>query len=187
MKHRLNKKTWLVLAALTLVCTVTVGGTLAYLLDKTDAVTNTFTPSTVTVTVDDTVTGAVKQDVQITVGNNVESYVRAAIVGNWCDEEDTIVAPWSADDQTAGTFADLAGGKWVEYGDYYYYTEPVPANTAVPVPLFTSYTVHEKPAVADHLRMTIVAQAVQSVPAAAVGELWGVSISSGSVTGTSAQ
>ena len=80
---RMNKtKTILALALVALLLTCAVGGTVAYLVTKTDAVTNTFTPGRVTVRVEDTVSGNVKKDVKITNTGNTSAYIRVAIVAN---------------------------------------------------------------------------------------------------------
>ena len=130
---------------------------------------------TVAGTASDGFTESSKTDVVITNTGNTDAYIRAAIIGQWLDEEGNpvfgftdmvngelqlkTVDSWYEDqfvnkNREQGTFAGLAGydqdniyNKW-EYNPldgYYYYTEPVPAGEPVPNNLFTSYTVGTAP------------------------------------------
>lgn len=176
-----NIKKWLVLAALVLVCTITVSGTIAYLIDKTEEVTNTFSPSSTSIDVDDEVNGNVKSEVVITVGGNTEVYVRARIVGNWCDDNGNIVAPWTMTD-TNGSFTDLAQGAWVPNGDYFYYRNKCSGGDVLSAEngneLFGTYTVNSFPSGATNLQMTILVQCIQSEPKTTVESEWPVTVNS---------
>lgn len=165
MKNK-QMRSILVLALAALLLTVAVSGTLAYLVDMTEAVRNTFEPTRVSVTVKDTATGMTKSDVIITNTSNVKAYIRAAIVANWQDANNVVIAGWNDYDSIS------LGTNWKRHTDgYYYYTQPVDANTNVPSKLFTSYTydsankgvppdVYGNPA--DHLQMDILVQAIQA-------------------------
>lgn len=169
-------KTILTLAALALLLTCTVSGTLAYLSTGTETVENVFTPVTVGVDVTDEVKESVKSNVVIKNTSDIPVYIRAAIVGYWVDEVGNVVAPLKESD---GKFEGLPGTGWTKIGDYYYYTSPVAAGAELKNSnaLFTSYTVPaEKPAGADHLVMDILTQAVQAEPKDAVTELWEVTV-----------
>lgn len=172
---KMTIKTILTLTALALLLTFTVSGTLAYISTKTNEVENVFTPVHVTVDVTDKVdtTTGVKSDVVITNTSNIQAYIRAAIVGYWCDAKGNIVAPWDPTDENQGTFVGLTGSNWVKSGDYYYYTEKVDAGMPTPNALFTSYTEGTAPVEGAHLVIDILAQAIQAEPASAVQEAWG--------------
>lgn len=122
-------------------------------------------------------TESVKNAVTIKNTGNTDAFIRAALIGQWLDEEGNpvfgftdftagkvkVVESWYQDQfvktkaGTHGTFVGLAGykggsnplNKW--YYDasdgYYYYTDPVKAGAVVPSPLFTSYTVGTAPIV----------------------------------------
>ena len=55
-----NKKSLTLIVSLILIITIGVGGTLAYLITSTSAVKNTFTPSKVVISVDETFDGNTK-------------------------------------------------------------------------------------------------------------------------------
>ena len=164
----MNKtKSILALALVALLLTCAVGGTMAYLVTQTNAVTNTFTPGKVTVSVSDTVTGNEKKDVQVTNTGNTTAYIRVAVVANWV-KDGKVVAPWN-------DYTNLNVLSTWDKGDdgYYYYMKPVAARDSVK--LLNSYTAEGGPEGA-HLEMTIVAQGIQSEPTSVVAGAWGVTV-----------
>lgn len=165
---RMNKtKSILALALVALLLTCAVGGTVAYLVTQTNAVTNTFTPGKVTVSVSDTVTGNEKQDVQVTNTGNTTAYIRVAVVANWV-KDGKIVAPWN-DYRNLNVLSTWDDGE----DGFFYYKQPVAAGASVK--LLNSYTAEGGPEGA-HLEMTIVAQGIQSVPVSVVHDAWGVTV-----------
>ena len=80
------------------------------------------------------------------------------------------------------------GENWVKYGDYYYYTLSVAPGEMPKTNLTDSMTLTESYNDADggHQSIDVMAEAIQSVPAEAVGQAWRVSIAPGSVTAYSA-
>lgn len=155
-----NRKSMLVIACIALVMTITVGGTLAYLIATDGPVTNTFEPRKVTCAVSETFDGSSKNYVAITNTGDTDAYIRATIVGNWV-KDNKIVAPWTLNEETRQDFTDLPGAGWAENGGYYYYQASVPAGTNTGY-LFTSYTPDAAPVEGAHLELTIVCQAVQA-------------------------
>lgn len=120
-------------------------------------------------------TGSSKTNVVITNTGNTDAFIRAAIIGQWLDENGNpvfgftdlvtnqlhTVDSWYEDQfvkklYKQGEFTGLAGyknagnplNKW-HLGDdgFYYYEDPVPAGDPVPNNLFTDYTVGEAPIV----------------------------------------
>lgn len=187
----MRAKTWkaLIVAALAVVIlTAAVGGTMAWLSTQTQDLTNTFVPAKVTcAVVEDFTDKTTKKDVRIQNTGTTDAYIRAMIVANWCTAKDAngktkVVAPYEVN---ASNFIGLSENGWVEHDGFYYYTLPVaPGQTTGN--LFASCTPNnaEKPEGADHLEVNIICQAVQSTPANAVTEAWGVTISNGSVSST---
>lgn len=152
-----------------------MGVTVAYLVDSTDPLVNTFKPASVNVTVTDDVTKQVKDNVVITNTGTTNAYIRARIVGSWVDDESgLVVRKWEPDND--GTFVGFPGEGWKESGDYYYYTTPVAPDETTSA-LFTSYTVAATVEGA-HLEMDILVQAIQSEGGNADGSAakaaWGV-------------
>ena len=185
----MRAKTWkaLIVAALAVVIlTAAVGGTMAWLSTQTQDLTNTFVPAKVTCAVEEDFTegGTEKKDVRIQNTGTTDAYIRAMIVANWCTAADTngktkVVAPYAVN---ASNFIGLPGSGWVEHDGFYYYTQPVAPDQKTGN-LFASCTPgNDKPEGADHLEVNIICQAVQSTPAAAVGEAWKVTIAPNSVT-----
>ncbi|MGN1006566.1 MAG: hypothetical protein ACI4O8_08630 [Aristaeellaceae bacterium] len=155
-------KTILVLAMVVLVLACAVGGTIAFLIDTTGAVTNTFTPAKVTCAVveGDFSPGVstTKNNVKIQNTGTTDAWIRATVVANWV-KDNMVVAPWTDDIPTYNTGT---GEKLWTYGDdgYYYYNSIVSSGETTEN-LFASYTPTGGPEGA-HLEMTIVCQAVQS-------------------------
>lgn len=152
---RMNKtKTILALALVALLLTCAVGGTMAYLVTQTNAVTNTFTPAKVTCAVEEDFTQgtSIKRNVQIQNTGNTDAWIRATVVGNWV-KDGKIVAPWT--DDINYNIAD-----WTKVGNYYYYNSKVAAGGKTNN-LFKEYSASVN-ADGAHLELTIVCQAVQS-------------------------
>lgn len=117
------KKSMLKIAlSILLVAVVLVGGTLAYLVTQTEILTNTFAVVDIdTSIVEDPANGtADSKEPYVQNNSNVPVYVRAIAVA--VTEEGSSV-PVSASDVTINY--DYPNTKWVQQGDYYYYTEAV--------------------------------------------------------------
>lgn len=165
MKNK--NKSILLIAMVVVLLTVTVSGTLAYLMDVSGEVVNTFAPSKVTCKVvedgwsDDSET---KSRVQIENTGDTEAYIRAAVVANWCDDEGRVIASY---DPTI-----TPGDNWIKDGDYYYYSLKVSAGkltgNLLKEPITTPKTA---PANASHLEVTIVCQAIQASGMGASGAI----------------
>lgn len=172
-----KRLTTLLLSGLLLV-TLIVGGTVAYLVTQVTPVTNTFTPSHVTCEVNENFNGTVKSNVNVTNTGDTDAYIRVKLVTYRVnDNGDHIGGTASVPDFTPGE-------KWVPYGGYYYYTLPVAPGGKPSADLINSITLTGSYNDADGGKQVIevMAEAIQSSPAKAVGNSWGVSISKGSVT-----
>ena len=78
-----KNKAMALIVSILLMLTVTIGGSLAYLIATSDAVTNTFNPSHVTTAVEETFDNNVKKDVKIKNTGDTTAYIRAAVVVTW--------------------------------------------------------------------------------------------------------
>lgn len=173
---KMNKKQLSLLISLVLLCTVTIGVTLAYIVDQTDPVENKFNPSYVTCEVDEDFTDNVKKDVSIKNTSDIDAYIRAKVVVTWQAADGNI----AAEKPVAGTDYSISfanGTDWdLETTDGYYYYEAhvkPEENTDILIseckPLKAGpdgYTLH----------VEIIADAIQSTPADAVTEAWGVTV-----------
>ncbi len=179
-RRKRSKKTGTLLLSLLLIAILAAGGTLAYLLTKTDPVKNTFQPSQVTITVTEEFDGATKSQVNVTNTGDIDAYVRVKLVTYRVNE---------AGEHIGGTaeIPDFTPGSgWVLHEGYYYYTQPVapggqPEDALIGSPGIPLVDLYED---ADGGKQVIevMAEAIQSVPAEAAGEAWGVSISLDDVT-----
>lgn len=163
----MKMKLILLLALVVAVLMGTVGGTVAYLVTSTDPVENTFTPAEVTTEIDEEFDGKVKSNVKITNTGDIPVYVRAKVVGNWCDAQDNIVAPWTDNISYNET-------NWKKVGEYWYHKGAVAPNAST-ANLFGSYSYKsaEIPDGADHLVLDVLHQSIQAEPDDAVKSVWG--------------
>ena len=179
------KKPLAALVALVLIIGAVVGGTLAYLAARTDAIVNTFNPAKVDITVEEDFNGETKEDVKIKNNGDTEVYIRATYVVTWKDAAENVYPeqPQPGVDYTISLNPEQ---DWFNYNGYYYYTAPVApdASTGVLIDLCTPVTGRAPKGYT--LSVDVLASAIQSVPAEAVGQAWGVSIAPGSVTAYSA-
>lgn len=155
-----------------------IGGTVAWLSTKDAPITNTFNPSKVACEVTENFNGEVKSNVNVKNTGDTEAYIRVKLVTYRTNDQG----------QHIGGMAELPsftlGANWVEHDGYYYYTKPVAPNQKPETNLTDSMMLTNAYEDADggHQSIDVMAEAIQSGPAQAVGQAWGVSISQGSVT-----
>ena len=157
------KKAGVLLAALVLIVSTVVGGTLAYLATQTGPVVNTFTPGKVDITVDEEFDGQAKSDVYITnAADSVTAYIRAKVVVTWRDAANNIVQ--KPEGYTA-TVSYATGDSWFEKDGIYYHKAPVApdAKTAMLIEK-ASYTVDAGIPTDYHLDIQIIAEGIQANP-----------------------
>lgn len=176
-RHGTKRLSTLLLSVI-LVVTIAVGGTVAYLVTQVTPVTNTFTPSHVNCEVTENFNGTVKSNVNVTNTGDTDAYIRVKLVTYRVNQ----------DGQHIGGTATIPpfdpGTNWFEYGGYYYYTLPVKPGEHPTSNLISSITLEDSYPDADGGKQVIevMAEAIQSAPAKAVGESWRVSIAQGRVT-----
>ena len=173
-KVRMNRATVLLMAILMLIGVV-AGSTVAYLIAQTDDVANTFEYGKVSCEITETFKDNVKSNVQVKNTGNVNAYIRATVVVNWLDENNNIVASVPA--EYSYDLKAPQNDNWVEHDGYFYYKLPVaPKGSTEPSLLTCTVTRPENPIY--RLSVEILATAVQSEPANAISEAWGVTPSS---------
>ena len=180
-RRRRTRRLNALLLSMVLLVTVAIGGTLAYLVTQDEPITNTFTPSFVTCKVTETFDedSGEKKEVNVQNTGDTDAYIRVRLV----------TYRTNAAGQHIGGTATIPeftpGTNWVKYGDYYYYTLPVkPTEKPTTDLISSSITLTQNYADSDggNQAIDVMAEAIQSGPAEAVGTAWGVSISQGSVT-----
>ena len=164
-------RTAVLLIAVLLLITTAVGSTAAFLVTKTEPVVENFAYAQVSCQVTDTM--GVKNT------GTAQAYIRASYAVNWRDGEGKIAAA-----APKGYSCDLVKdpqGAWVEGGDgYFYYPDPVAPGGEAPSLLTCSVFYPENPKYT--LSDEVVAEAIQSNPAEAAEEAWGVTVSDGVLT-----
>ena len=166
----------LVVSVLVLLLAV-AGGTLAWLTANTGPVVNTFTPAQVSCEVTEHFNGATKSNVNVINNSNIPAYIRVKLVTYRVNDAGQHIGG------TATIPPFTPGINWVKYGEYYYYTLPVAAGGAPAADLISSINLTGSYNDADGGKQVIevMAEAIQSSPAKAVGESWGVTISENNI------
>lgn len=166
------------LVALVLILGAVVGGTLAYLAARTDAIVNTFNPAKVGITVEEIFKGSTKEDVKIKNNGDTEVYIRATYVVTWKDTAGNVYPTQPVEGTDYSIALNLSEG-WVQYGGYYYYTKPVAPDASTGVLITSCAPVAGRAPEGYFLSVDVLASAIQSTPAKAVTEAWGVTPASG--------
>ena len=179
---RLNRAAVLIMAVL-LLLGAAVGTTVAFLIDKTEPVTNTFTYAKVSCEVTEEFKNNTKEHVQVKNTGTTDAYIRATYVVNWVDAQGNIAASDPAG--YSYTLTENPNSRWTKGEDgFFYYTSPVAPGDSTEGSLLTcTVTSPENPEYT--LSVEILAEAIQSTPDKAVQEAWGVSISQSGVTACS--
>ena len=154
-----HRKSMIIAIALVMII-VCVGATIAYLSHTTSEVKNTFTPASVTSEITEEFDDGQKSSAVVKNTGTTAAYIRAAIVANSVNDAGNVVGP-------ADVSECLCGDDWVKNGDYYYYTKPVKPED------ITSNLLKENISL-EGTKVTILAEAIQSKPADAAIEAWGV-------------
>ena len=175
--HHTGRLTAMVIAT-ALLLALAISGTVAWLTTKDAPITNTFNPSKVACEVTESFNGTVKSSVNVKNTGDIDAYIRVKLVTYRTNKQGQHIGG------TAEIPAFTPGAGWMEYKGYYYYTKPVAPNAQPEKALIDSIELKASYDDADGGRhaIDVMAEAIQSVPAKAVGEAWGVTISEGSVT-----
>ena len=163
-------RTAVLLIAVLLLITTAVGSTAAFLVTKTKPVVEDFAYAQVSCQVTDTM--GVKNT------GTAQAYIRASYAANWLDVNGNIVVA-APEGYSCGLVENQ--DDWTEGGDgYFYYPYPVAPGDETPSLLTCSPSYPEEPAYT--LSVEVVAEAIQSNPAEAAEEAWGVRVSDSVLT-----
>lgn len=172
--------------ALALVLTLSVGGTIAYLITDTRPVTNTFTPGNVACAVVESGWkdgNTTKKDVTIQNTGNTDAYIRAAIVVTWQNADGNVLgkAPVLGSDYTLELATDTGWDITTSDG-YYYYATAVSANNSTGILINECKVLNPAPAEGYTLCVEVLADAIQATPINAVKDAWGVTVTDGKIS-----
>lgn len=169
---RTGRVTAIVMATVLLLA-LAIGGTVAWLSTESAPITNTFTPSKVACEVQEEFNGTVKSDVNVKNTGDTQAFIRVKLVTYRTNGQDQHIGG-------TAEIPDFTPGKgWVKHDGYYYYTKPVEPDCAPDaklidrIPLQSSY----QDADGGHQAIDVMAEAIQSVPEAAVKAAWGQNFS----------
>lgn len=172
-------KILLVAILTTVLLTISVSGTLAWLQDNTDEVENVFTPTKVDTEIDEDFDNNIKSSIVIiNKADSIPVYVRVAVVGNWIDDKGKVVAPWTG----SVVYNDT---DWIKLGDYYYYKSPLSAGATSNnlLKVDNPITAGSSPVDGAHLEIDVIHQSIQANPTSVVIGEWDVTLdTSGNIT-----
>jgi len=167
--HGKRKKIVALLISLVLLLCAVVGGSIAFLMDYTEKVENTFTPARVTIEVKEDFNENVKKNVYVENTSEVSVYIRVKLVENWKIGEQIVPEPTG--DNAAKAVRKIEWGQnsdWFVQNGIYYYKKMVPAGEETTNLIDTvtvtldGYTYH----------LNILAEAIQANPEGAVEAAW---------------
>lgn len=174
---RMNKLAILFIAVVMLIGAV-VGSTVAFLVTETAPVENKFTYASISTNIKEYFDGETKKDVQVVNTGDTAAYIRATYVVTWRDMSGNVVP--SVPEGYSYKLTENPDNTWKKIGDYFYYPTPVeptePNNSTLGSLLNCTVTHPDNPEYV--LNVEILASAIQSTPANAVTEAWGVTPSS---------
>lgn len=189
MKKHSSKRSILVISLVLLLVAV-VGGTVAYLMDATNPVENTFSPAKVQIIPNESKTETSKSNITFTNpkvdenGNNLNTvpvYIRATLVIYWKDKDGMLVPKPAGGDVQIGAVNNTDG--WFEINGTYYYSKKVVPGAETPNMLKADITVpgSDPEAKAEVVVSTVAgytcyvdirAEAIQAEPDDAVTAAW---------------
>ena len=167
---RMNKTAVLLLAVILLAGAV-IGTTVAYLTTNTGSLTNNFEYAKVTCKVSESFDGNTKSNVRIENTSNIPAYIRATYVVYWADAAGKVVVNPEGYNYSLTVNPD---SKWVENGGFFYYPSPVASGGLTGGSLLTCKLENSPDNPEYFLHVEIIASAIQSEPASAVTEAWGI-------------
>lgn len=177
--RRSSRRAGTLLLSLLLLVTMTIGGTVAYLVARSRPAENTFTPSHVSCEVTEKFDGETKSEVNVENTGDTDAYIRVRLVTYRVNDKNERIGG------TAGILNFTPGDGWVEHGGYYYYTLPVAPGKEPAADLIDSEgitLVEYKDADGGKQVIEVIAEAIQSAPDTAVENAWGVTVTNGIIT-----
>lgn len=167
---RTGRLTTMVIATVLLLA-LAIGGTLAWLSTKDAPIQNTFLPTKVTCKVTESFdrSNGVKSNVNVKNTGTINAFIRVKLVTYRTNDQGQHIGG------TASLPEFTLGENWVSYDGYYYYTLPVAPGESPRTNLADSMTLNGSYPDADGGKQAIdvMAEAIQSVPEAAVKAAWG--------------
>lgn len=172
-RGRFNARLTAIVLATVALLALAIGGTIAWLNDRTDPVENTFDYARVTCEVTESFDAAtgVKSNVNVVNTSNTYAFLRVKLVAYRTNAAGQHIGGTA----TIPTFTP--GDGWVKNGDYYYYTKPVSPdeqNNKPATDLISSITLGSYDDTdGGYTALDVMAEAIQSTSVQAVKDAWG--------------
>ena len=172
---RTGRLTTMVIATVLLLA-LAIGGTIAWLSTKDAPIQNKFLPTKVTCEVQEKFNGTTGEKSNVNVKNTgtINAFIRVKLVTYRTNDAGQHIGG------TASTPDFSPGADWVLHDGYYYYTKPVAPNQKPGTNLTDSMKLIGSYMDTDGGKQAVdvMAEAIQSVPGAAVKAAWGEDFSS---------
>lgn len=171
-RRRRNGKIGTLILSFLVLAMLASGATVAYLSKQTEGVVNTFIPGKVTCEVTEEFDGTVKKDVNVKNTGNTDAYIRVKLVTYRVNDNGDRIGG------TAEIPAFTPGDGWFEKDGFYYYQSPVAPEEQPVTALINRIELKNNYDGADGGKQVIevMAEAIQSTPATAVTQSWGVTV-----------
>lgn len=153
---------------------LSVGSIISYLSDNSTDLENVFVPGVVTCKVNESFDGSTKSNVTVSNTGNVDAYMRAAIIINWCDNSGMIYG--EASPTIDEDYEIVIGDEWYKGADgYYYYNDIVAPGEDTPILIKECKEIKEMTPKGHYLSVDIISSAVQADPNKTF-ETWGIEL-----------
>lgn len=173
-KSRRNLKLTAFIAA-ALVLVFAVAGTVAWLVDDTEAIPNTFTAPKTDTELVDVVSGDAKTKVGIKNTADYPVYARIAVVGNKINEAGNVIGGYSVS-------SFLGANGWFEGSDgYYYWPSPIAVGGETGNLLKSSIPLKDS-STGEVYQVTVMSETIQAEPITAVADAWDVTVNGSTIS-----
>jgi len=184
IKKQITARTVTVIVSTVLLVLACVGMTVAFIIDKTDPITNIFQPSTVSCEVNEknwTDGDTVKEEVVVVNTGDTDAFIRCAIVINWQNDAGEVLGTAPVENTDYSLKLNLKN--WTPGSDgYYYHKSEVSPEQTTEVLVRSCEVLAAAPKDGYTLSVEILASAIQSSPETAVMDAWGATVSNGVLT-----
>lgn len=169
-----RRKSSALLISFILLLTLVVGTTIAYIIDRTEEVVNTFSPTSVICEITEEFDGELKKNVNVTNTSDISVYVRVKLIAYRVNDNAQIIGG------TAEIPTFTLGTDWFEKNGFYYYSKPVKPKEEPAADLIGEggiRLVEYNDADGGKQVIEVMAEAIQSEPTSIVAEKWSVDVS----------
>ena len=159
-KKRMRRIRVLLIATVLAIMLGAVGGTVAWLTDTADKVTNTFTPAKTDIDITEDFDKETKENIKVKNNCDYPAYIRVSVTANYVLNGEIV---------DSFTLPTELGFRWTKGSDgFYYYTSPVKADESTAAVLFTDAIKGGKRTDGAHLEVNVNAQSIQAIPTQAI-------------------